>query len=152
MSQIHEYPVQVIWQGGREGAGNVVAERSQTEAVLSVPTEFGGPGTGTNPEELLTAAIAACYSVTFGIVAGARRIPYTSIETKAVGEVEQPNAATFTYKRITLRPKITLPAGTDEATVKLCEEMSHKADAYCIITNAVRGKVEIVVKPDIVIA
>ncbi len=150
MADIHEYPVSVVWQGGREGAGNVTTGRSDVSNVLSVPTEFGGPGAGTNPEELLTAAIASCYSITFGIVAGARRLPFVKVETQAIGQVEQPNAATFNYNKITISPTITLEAGASEDHVKLAEEMAHKADLYCIVTNAVRGKVEITVNPTIV--
>jgi organic hydroperoxide reductase OsmC/OhrA len=33
--------------------------------------------------------------------------------------------------------------------LKQAEEMAHKADGYCIITNAVRGKVDINVEPTI---
>lgn len=149
MSSIHEYPVKVKWSGGREGAGEVLAERSGKTNVLSVPNEFGGPGAGTNPEELLTAAIASCYSVTYGIVAAARKLPMISVETSAVGQVEQPNAATFNFNKVILRPVVTLAAEATEDQVKLAEEMTHKADLYCIVTNAVRGKVEIVIEPTI---
>jgi len=152
MSSIHEYPVSVVWSGGRDGAGQVKADRSGKVNELSVPTEFGGPGTGTNPEELLTSAIAACYSITFGIVASARKIAYKNIETSAIGMVEQPNAATFIFNKVVIKPVITLETGADDATIKLTEEMAHKADQYCIVTNAVRGKVDIVVEPTVVVA
>jgi peroxiredoxin-like protein len=152
MSQIHEYPITVNYAGGRTGSGHVVAERTDVTNVLVVPPEFGGTGTesGTNPEELLTAAITGCYSITFSIVADARKLPVVNIETKAVGEVEQPNAATFIYKKVTLKPTITMTADATDDQLKVAEEMAHKADAYCIVTNAVRGKVEIVVEPTVV--
>lgn len=149
MASVHEYPVTVNWKGGRDGAGDVHAERSGTQNPLSVPPEFQGPGEGTNPEELLTSAIAGCYSVTLGIIAANRKLPVVSIETKAVGEVEQ-QGANFTYTKVTLRPTITLEAGTGDDHLKLAEDMAHKADAYCIVTNAVRGKVTITVEPTVV--
>lgn len=149
MAHIHEYPARVEWAGGRDGEGSVTAVRSHSVSTLRVPEEFGGNGQGTNPEELLTNAIASCYSITFGIVAGARRLPYVKIVTEATGQVEQPNAATFNYNKVTLRPTITLPADATEDQIKLAEELAHKADAYCIVTNAVRGKVEIVVEPHV---
>jgi len=34
--------------------------------------------------------------------------------------------------------------------LKRIQDMSHKADGYCIITNAVRGKVDIIVEEEIV--
>lgn len=150
MADIHEYPIQVNWTGGREGKGQATPLRSGQTSTLSVPEEFGGPGNGTNPEEMLTSAIASCYSITFGIVAAARKLPFLGIETNAVGEVEQPNAATFIYKKVTLKPVITLGADATDDQVKLAEEMAHKADSYCIVTNAVRGKVEIVVEPQVI--
>ncbi len=77
-----------------------------------------------------------------------QRLPFEGIETSATGAVEQ-NGASFNYKTITLRPVIRLSAGADDAAVKKAEDLAHKADLYCIITNAVRGKVEIVLEPTI---
>lgn len=148
MAQIHEYPVTVEWSGGRDGSGSVVAEGSNTKNSISVPVEFQGPGTGTNPEELLTSAIASCYSITFGIIAANQKLPVTALKVKAVGEVEQAGA-TFTYKKITIRPHITVSGDATDEQVAKVQDMSHKADSYCIITNAVRGKVEIVVETEI---
>jgi peroxiredoxin-like protein len=148
MSSIHEYPVSVTWTGGRDGSGTVTADRSGVSNPISVPPEFQGPGNGTNPEELLASAVAACYSITFGIIAGNRKLPVQSLDVKAVGEVEQAGA-NFVYKKITIRPTITLSADATEEQVAMAEDMSHKADLYCIITNAVRGKVEVAVEPTI---
>lgn len=149
MSSTHEYPVTVRWSGGREGGGNVTAERSGTQVRLSVPPEFQGPGDGTNPEELLTTSIASCYTITLGIIAGNRKLPITSIETSATGNVEQAGAQ-FTFTGVTIRPRITVDGAADDAQLKTVEDMAHKADLYCIITNAVRDKVKITVEPEIV--
>ena len=148
MAQIHPYPVKVVWSGGRDGSGVVTPEHSGVQLPIAVPKEFQGTGDGTNPEELLAAAVAACYSITFGIIAANRRLPVASVETSAVGEVEQAGAQ-FTYKKITIQPHIRLAAEATDDQLKLTEDMAHKADGYCIITNAVRGKVEIVVEPRI---
>jgi organic hydroperoxide reductase OsmC/OhrA len=129
MPEIHPYKVAVEWSGGREGAGTVQALASGHTAPLSVPAEFGGGGAGTNPEELLAAAVAACYSITFGIIATNRKIPVASL---------------------TIRPTITLDASATDEHVAIAEDMAHKADLYCIITNAVRDKVAITVEPAIV--
>lgn len=150
MATIHPYPVTVQWHGGRDGAGTVHPEHSGVEFGIAVPPEFQGPGGGTNPEELLTSAIAACYTITFGIVAQNRKLPVKNVHTEALGEVEQAGAS-FTYKKVTIKPVITMETGTTEDQVKMAEDMAHKADAYCIITNAVRGKVEIAVEPEIVV-
>lgn len=150
MSKVHEYPVTLSWKGGRDGSGTVKAERSGVSVPLMVPSEFGGSdGTSTNPEELLTASLTACYSITFGIIAANRKLPLLGIEVTAVGEVEE-NGPQFAYKRVTLKPTIRLEASATDDQVKTAEDMAHKADAYCIITNAVRDKVQIEVQPTIV--
>lgn len=150
MAQIHEYPVTVQWNGGHKGTGVCDAGHSGLHLKLAVPAEFGGTGEGTNPEELLTSAIASCYSITFGIIASMRKLPFNGLQVEAVGEVEQPNAATFIYNKITIRPTIHLAAEATDEQVKMAEDMSHKADLYCIITSAVRDKVKVIVEPTIV--
>ncbi|MBX3097020.1 MAG: OsmC family protein [Fimbriimonadaceae bacterium] len=149
MAKMHEYPVTVNWKGGRTGEGDLKTTRTNVQSDLRVPPEFGGNSEhGTNPEELLTSAIAACYSITFGIIADNRKLPFTGIETHATGEVEE-NGPQFKYTKITVRPTIHLSADADDSHVKIAEDMAHKADAYCIVTNAVRGNVEITVEPTI---
>lgn len=150
MAQLHHYPVSVKWSGGREGGGSVSAEHSGEEFPIAVPTEFQGPGGATNPEELLASAVAACYTITFGIIAANRKLSVADLHVEATGEVEQ-NGASFTYKSILIKPSIKLAAGTTPEQVAIAEDMAHKADSYCIITNAVRGKVEISVEPTVTV-
>lgn len=145
---IHEYPVAVNWTGGREGSGDVTAEHSGEHFPLAVPAEFQGPGGATNPEELLTSAIAACYTITFGIIAANRKLPVTGIKVDAIGSVDQ-SGASFTYKSVAVRPSITVSADATDEQIAQVEEFAHKADSYCIVTNAVRGKVEISVEPSV---
>lgn len=150
MAKVHEYPVTLKWAGGRDGSGSVTATRSGVSVPVTVPPEFGGTeGTGTNPEELLTASLTACYSITFGIIAVNRKLPYEGLEVESLGEVEE-NGPTFTYKRITVKPTIRLAGDATDDQVKMAEDIAHKADAYCIITNAVRDKVSITVEPTVI--
>ena len=148
-TKLHEYPVVANWTGGRDGAGSLNPAHSGKTIPINVPPEFDGPGGETNPEELLTSAVAGCYAITAGIVMKNRRLPVASIKVDALGQVVQ-EGAYFTYKTITIRPTITLETGATDEQATATEEMAHKADAYCIITNAVRGKVEITIEPTIV--
>jgi peroxiredoxin-like protein len=148
MATTHEYPVKVEWNGGRGGNGTVTAGHSGTKNALNVPPEFKGPGGGTNPEELLSSAIAGCYSITFGIIAENRKLPIQSFTVEATGEVEE-NGPSLKYTAITLRPNIVLTSDATDDQIKIAEDMAHKADGYCIITNAVRGNVKIEVEPTV---
>ncbi len=115
---------------------------------LGVPPEFGGNGVGTNPEELLASAIAGCYSITFGIIAANRKLPFEGLTTKVTGFVEQ-NGASFVYTKVVVKPTIRLSADATDEHVTMAEDMAHKADLYCIITNAVRDKLAIEIEPTI---
>ena len=145
----HEYPVVANWTGGRDGSGDLNPAASGKTIPVRVPTEFDGPGGETNPEELLTSAVAGCYAITYGIIAKNRRLPVASVKVDALGVVDQ-EGANFTYETVTLRPTITLEPGATDEQAAAAEEMAHKADAYCIITNAVRGKVAIAIEPTVV--
>ncbi len=148
MPTIHEYPIDLNWTGGRNGHGDATADGSGTKFTLAVGPEYQGPGGGTNPEELMTTAVASCYTITFGIIAENRKLPITSFVVKATGYVEQ-NGPSVVYKSITIRPSITAtPDATDEQIAAITD-MAHKADNYCLVTNAVRGKVEVVVEPTV---
>ena len=148
MPTLHDYPVSIDWAGGRDGQGTVTGGNSGESIAVAVPPEFQGPGGGSSPEELLTSAIVSCYTITFGIIAANRKIPVKSIHVDANGQVEQ-NGPSFKYTSVTVKPKIVLEAGTTDEQFKLAEDMAHKADAYCIVTNAVRASVQITVEPEI---
>ncbi|RYG42481.1 hypothetical protein EON79_18815 [bacterium] len=147
-SQLHTYTARVSWSGGREGSGSIQNDNSGQGYDIRVPTEFGGPGGALNPEELLTDAIAGCYSITYGIVVANRRLPVKGVEVQAVGTVDQ-SGANFVYKSIALSPKITLGAEATDQDIATAIDMAHKADAYCIVTNAIRDKVEVSIAPTV---
>jgi len=145
---LHQYAVDVVWNGGRDGGGEVRPETSGVKIPLAVGPEFQGPGGGSNPEELLAAAIAGCYAMTFGIIAANRKLPVIKLTAKVIGEVEH-NGPQITYKGVVIKPEIVLSAEATDEQVALTKDMAHKADSYCIITNAVRGKLDIAVEPHI---
>lgn len=144
--QNHDYHVSVQWQGGRDGHGTVTTEASRLALPLAVPPEFLGAGGGTNPEELLTSAVAGCYTLTLGIIGANRKLPIVNISSEVTGTVEQ-NGPNLTFKRIVVKPTIIVTSDATDAQIAVVTEMAHKADNYCIITNAIRDKVEVVVEP-----
>lgn len=145
----HRYTADVAWNGGREGSGAITPGPSGQGFPINVPPEFGGEGGKTNPEELLTSAIAGCYSITYGIVVANRRLPIASFSAIAEGVVEQ-NGAAFKYREIVIRPTITLSAEATDDQLKIAEDMAHKCDAYCIVTNAVRSSVNVTIEPTVI--
>ena len=145
-TQFHDYPIVVKWKGGRDGEGAITPQNSGVTIPVNVPPEFMGPGGQTNPEELLTSAITGCYSITFGIVAANRKLPVTGLHVESTGTVEQ-NGANFVYKQIVIKPTIHVSADATDEQIAATLDMAHKADAYCIVTNAVRKSVEVTIQP-----
>jgi peroxiredoxin-like protein len=145
----HQYPAHVTWTGGRTGSGTVGLHDESHSVPLAVPAELSGTGQGTSPEELLVSAVAGCYAVTLGIVAEHRRVPVTAVDVRATGDVDQ-EGTRLTYSAITIRPRVRLAAGATDEQARQALDIAHRADKYCVITNAVRDTVKVTVEPEIV--
>ena len=65
------------------------------------------------------------------------------------GTFEDEGEPTYKWRALVIKPEIVLAGDATPEQVALAEDMAHKADNYCIITNAVRGKLEISVDPKI---
>src|SRR5262249_19111661 len=70
----------VSWRGW---GGEVTGESGKLKARTATQVELGGPGSATNPEELLAAALANCYTSTITAHARSRKIELDHIETRA---------------------------------------------------------------------
>ena len=64
------------WQGAKEGTGKISTETGALKnAPFTFATRFGDSKEGTNPEELVAAAHAGCFSMKFAIVLGDAGFP-----------------------------------------------------------------------------
>ena len=123
-----DFDVQVAWSGtGREGLGRIDTDDLVLE--LSTPASMGGRGVGTNPEELLVSAVAACYTATlFGVLRRAR-LPVSSLAATARGTVTGfPGRARF--ERIAISPTIV---GGDTRRRGEYEDAANLARDRCFI-------------------
>ena len=92
-----------------------------------------------NPEQLFVAALSACQALTYLVVAaknGVHVVGYTDDAEGHLGVV----AGKIRMSRVTLRPRITLETGADEARAR---ELVTKAHESCFIANSVSTPVEI---------
>lgn len=145
---MYEYPVSVVWQGGVDGEGIVRAERIIEPMPLAVPPEYKGLGGGTNPEELMTASVASCYSITLGILAANKKLPVSRIETDATGHVEQ-EGLRFTYTKVVINCRVVMAGDAEDEELDAVKELFPKAETYCIITNAISGKVAVSLETEV---
>lgn len=94
------------------------------------PLDFDGPGDAWSPEQLLLAALEACFLLTFRAVAQASRLEFTSIGVEAEGVVDRADGVTR-FTEIVLRPRVALPAGTDWVRV---QHALAKAERACLVS------------------
>lgn len=120
---------QAVWSGTlREGKGTMSTKGS--EFPFSFSSRFDDEG-GANPEELLGAAHAGCY--TMALNAGLERAGFlpNKVETSAQVYLEKTDAG-FSVTRIVLDCVADVP-GIDEATF---QEHANKTKEACIISRA----------------
>lgn len=130
------------WTGDlKSGNGSV---STQSGAIKNLPFSFGtrfGDEPGTNPEELIAAAHAGCYSMALTAYLGGQNIASNRIETKALCKLEQIEGG-FKIAAMELTVTGDVPGIDDEQFQRLANE----AEKACPVSNALRGNVEVTVK------
>ena len=119
------------WEGGlRGGKGRFDGESGAIGAAYDFGSRFGDSG-GTNPEELLAAAEAACFSM--ALAAGLEKAGHAPprVETKAGCTVEKVGDG-FQITRIQLDTTATVP-GMDDAAF---QEIATATKAACPVSKA----------------
>jgi peroxiredoxin-like protein len=144
----HRFQLEAAWQGGRLGTGELKANGLQT--AISVPAELGGPGMGTNPEELQIGAAMNCYIITLAAILENRNISVKALTLQSEGVVTVENG-NHVFRKIIHRPTVVLAEG-DEKTVETVTKAAHRAEQACMISKALRGNVEITVEPTVQVA
>lgn len=126
------------WNGTlKEGSGSVKGAGGAFEAPFSFGSRFEGNGNGTNPEELIGAALAGCFSMFLAAQLTKEGKPPTSISTSAT--VTLGDGPTVT--KIELDTVAVVP-GVEEATFN---EKVAFSKANCPISKALAAVPEIVV-------
>ena len=126
-----------VWNGSlKEGGGTITTESGALNALTySYATRFEGKK-GTNPEELIGAAHAACYSMFLSALMGGAGITPASIETTSTITLDSATEGgpTVTAARLVTRVKADAP----EATVR---DLAEKAKVACPISKLLRAEV-----------
>jgi lipoyl-dependent peroxiredoxin len=128
------------WSGDLMKGRGTMSSGSGTlkDAQYSFKTRFE-QGVGTNPEELLAAAHAGCFSMQLSaMLAGDGHVPQ-NVQTEAICEMMRAGAG---FKVSTMRLKVSGQVeGIDQAT--FADYVARAAD-LCPISNVMKGNVEIV--------
>ena len=124
-----------VWNGGlKDGEGQV---STQSGAIKDVPYNFGkrfGDEPGTNPEELIGAAHAGCFSMALSGQLNAAGLSPERIETTATVSLEKVGEG-FEVTRINLDVVARVPNATDEQF----KEAANNAKAGCPISKLLKA-------------
>lgn len=130
----HTYTVEV----SATPSGSMETRSAGKVAIAAdAPAEFGGPGDQWSPEDLLVAAIADCYALSFRAVAAASRLDWVSLEVVAAGTLDKPEKVTL-FTAVEIEAKLTL--SSEEKNDKAMR-LLQKAEDICLITNSMTAEV-----------
>ncbi len=127
------YTARVHTTGGRDGESR--SDDGRLDVKHSSP---GGPGTGTNPEQLFAAGYSACFIGALKAVAGRMKLALPA-DLAVDAEVDLgpiPNAY-----GIAARLKVSLP-GMDRAQAQGLVDAAHQV---CPYSNATRGNIDVTI-------
>ena len=133
------YTARAVATGGRTGTAK--SSDGMLDVHLSTPSELGGPGGGTNPEQLFAAGYAACFIGALKSVASGRGGgPKTALQGEIMIESEVGIGQVPTGYGIQVAMRITLP-GLDRIAAEALIAAAHQV---CPYSNATRGNIQVV--------
>ena len=122
------------WSGGlMSGKGKMKLGSGAFEGPFSFKTRME-EGAGTNPEELIAAAHAGCFSMQFSAMLEHAGFPPDAIHTTAKVHLN-PDGGGFSITKIELTTEGTVP-GIDDAKF---QELAAGAKANCPVSKALAG-------------
>ncbi len=132
----HHY--QVSAQASQTGDISLQAQ-GLSEIVSAPPRAFGGPGDKWSPEDLLVAAVADCFVLTFRAISRASKLDWISLDCAVDGVLDKQDKVTqFTAFQVSA--KLTVPTGTRQ---DLAARLLEKAEHGCLITNSLKAETEL---------
>jgi uncharacterized OsmC-like protein len=123
----HHYDVHLT---GRPAGYAQVSSAGLPELRAAPPADYDGPGDAWSPEHLLLASVQTCLLFTLRTVARLSKVEFTNLEVDATGTVDRQDGVTR-FTEIVLRPRLTVPAGTNRERALRVLEKSEKA---CLVS------------------
>lgn len=135
MSQLEKvlYTAKTRTTGGREGTSRSVD--GHLEVKFSRP---GGPGNGTNPEQLLAAGWSACFLSSMQVVAGRMKV---ALPADLAIDAEVDLGPTADAYGLVVRLNVSVPGLERDVAQSLVEA----ADQVCPYSRATRGNIDVAI-------
>ncbi|HZT19757.1 MAG TPA: OsmC family protein [Dongiaceae bacterium] len=125
------------WQGGlRDGRGSISTESGALAAhPYGFASRFEGQR-GTNPEELIAAAHAGCFTMALSLILGEAKLTAEQMDTSAEVTLEQVEGG-YAITAVHLDLQARVP-GADRATF---EALAAKAKAGCPVSKLLKAEI-----------
>lgn len=144
------FQLEAQWPGGRNAVGAL--QCGALAVTTSIDARMGGPGVGTNPDELFLAAASMCFFMTFAALVERAGVAPQALSLRSEMTVGTAEDGAFVCQRIVHRPRAVLPPGAAGADLELLRRAATAADARCMISRALRGNVAVEIAPEFSIA
>jgi len=131
------YTAEAHVEGGRSDGHGRTADGA-LEVDLRLPTEMGGQGGGTNPEELFAVGYAACFEGALGAAARRSKQEVTDVAIDSKVSLLPTEERGF---KLAVELDVTLPSVADNAQAV---ELVRAAHQICPYSNATRGNSDVV--------
>ena len=125
------------WQGGlKDGKGTISTESGALKAYpYGFAARFEGQR-GSNPEELIAAAHASCFTMALSLILGEAKLTAEQMDTSAEVTLEQVEGGyAITAVHLTLKAKIP---GADQATF---EKLAATAKTGCPVSKLLKAEI-----------
>ncbi|MFT6551145.1 MAG: peroxiredoxin-like protein [Zhongshania marina] len=103
---------------------------------IAPPKQFGGPGDMWSPEELLLAAAANCFVLSFRTVASIAKLEWQTIQCTTDGVLDKVER-TMQFTEITTKVQLVIDA---ESARQKAETLLAKAEKICIVSNSLTAQ------------
>src|ERR1043165_682493 len=124
-----------VWQGGiKDGKGSITTESGALKAYpYGFASRFEGKP-GTNPEELIAAAHAGCFTMALSLILGEAKLTATQMDTTAEVTLESVEGG-YAISAVHLSLKAKVPGADKETFAKLAAT----AKANCPVSKLLKA-------------
>jgi Ohr subfamily peroxiredoxin len=130
------YTAEAHVTGGR-AQGHGRTSDGVLEVELRFPSELGGEGGGTNPEQLFAVGFASCFESALGAVARRRKLEAGDVEIDSKVMLLPTEERGF---KLAVELDVTLPSVDDEGEAAELVRAAHKV---CPYSNATRNNIDV---------
>jgi organic hydroperoxide reductase OsmC/OhrA len=141
---VQHYSVFATWSGDGSGCGTMKLPQGELTIPIGGAKALGGCGTGTNPEELLLAGIAACFVNTWAIFLAKLSIGYAEPSVSVSGDLGKDPAGGFRMLSASIRARV--PASLLAEKRGDVEKTLQLAEKYCIISKVAKAAMPVTVE------